>query len=180
MRQLTCDPNLEIRGDALLSLLQNLRAENVAPYLGQFNLTDIHTDAWYPTRDFLDLLNELDRASGHVLDYVAIGLSLAETAYMPPELEQAPFSEMLEGWDDHYQANHRNADIGHKVTKKISDRHYTITLGSIYPDDMEYGVVYGFAKRFLPPGTPFTVWYDEDIQRLDEGGEQTVIHVRWS
>jgi hypothetical protein len=46
------------------------------------------------------------------------------------------------------------------------------------PDDLEYGILYGFAKRFLA-GTQFTVWYDEDLPRMDQGGDQTVIHVKW-
>ncbi|MBN1566042.1 MAG: hypothetical protein JXA10_19540 [Anaerolineae bacterium] len=179
MRTLTCEPTSEVRGDVLLSLLTNLRADNMKPYLKQFSLDDIHANEWYPTKNFLDMLNELSRNPNLTPNYVAIGLNVPETAYMPPELENASFADVLEGWDNHYQSNHRHADIGHKIAEKVHDQHYKITMQSIYPDDMEYGVLYGFAKRFLPSGTQFTVWYDEDEPRMDQGGTQTVIHVSW-
>ena len=49
------------------------------------------------------------------------------------------------------------------------------------PDDMSYGLLYAYARRFLPPGTQFTVYYDPDIPARDYGGdrEETIIHIEW-
>ncbi|MBN2305528.1 MAG: hypothetical protein JXQ72_13680 [Anaerolineae bacterium] len=180
MRHLECDPNVEVRGETLLALIENINAENIAPYLRKHKLTHIQAGGWFPMRNFHNLLNDLVTEGNWGGNFVAIGMAIAETAYMPPELGQPSFVDMIEHWDDHYQSNHRNGDIGYKTAQKLADRHYELTLhGGLYPDDFEYGVLYGFAKRFLPPGTDFTVWYAEDVQRLDQGGEKTVIRVRW-
>jgi hypothetical protein len=34
-------------------------------------------------------------------------------------------------------------------------------------------------RRLAPPGTQFTIYYDDDILRRDLGGDVTVIHVEW-
>ncbi len=179
MRKLTCDPEAEIRGSAAISLVDNLRAEEITPFLQQFGFEDVHADAWYSANTFLELLNELGQKENLSPNYVAIGMRAAETAYMPPELENSSLSEILLGWNEHYHANHRGADIGNKITSKVDDQHYQISMDSIYPDDLEYGMLYGFARRFLPQGTHFTVWYDKDVRRMDEGGDRTIIHISW-
>jgi hypothetical protein len=180
MRRLTCDPNVEVRGEVLLSLLQNIRAKDIEQYVKVYGLTDVQAGHWYRIQPFLDLLNDLAFKENQTPNFVSIGITIAETAYMPPEMSQMPFGELLLHWDDHYQGNHRHGDIGYKSTEKIDDRHYQITLhGGLYPDDFEYGVLYGFGKRFLPQGTYFIVLYDDTVQHLDEGGEKTVLDIQW-
>jgi hypothetical protein len=51
----------------------------------------------------------------------------------------------------------------------------------VYPDDMSYGILYGYARRFLPPGTKFKVYYDPDVLPRDQGGSEnyTIIHISW-
>ncbi|MBN1428793.1 MAG: hypothetical protein JXB07_10440 [Anaerolineae bacterium] len=179
MRHLTCEPNVEIRGEVLLSLLQNIRASEIEKYVEKYGLTDVKAKHWYRIQPFLDLLNELASIENRTPNFVAIGITIAETAYMPPEMSQMPFGELLMHWDDHYQNNHRLGDIGYKSTEKINDRHYQVTLhGGLYPDDFEYGVLYGFGKRFLKDA-PFVVSYDDTVQRLDKGGKKTVLDIQW-
>jgi hypothetical protein len=129
---------------------------------------------------FLDFLNTLHQNTNLIDNLVAIGISIADNALMPGELENFTFEQFIRFWDQHYQANFRNGDVGHKTTTKVGDEHYKIVLDqNILPDDLEYEVLYGFAKRFLPPHTHFTVWYDEDVPSRDQGGEQTIIHISW-
>jgi hypothetical protein len=180
MRHLTCEPNVEIRGDVLLSLLLNIRAKDIEQYVEKYGLTDVKAGNWYKIQPFLDLLNQLAFIDEQTLNFVAIGITIAETAYMPPEMSQMSFGELLMHWDDHYQGNHRYGNIGHKSTEKVNDKHYRVTLhGGLYPDDFEYGVIYGFGKRFLPKGIHFFVRYDDTVQRLDKGGEKTILDVQW-
>ncbi len=179
MRKLTCEPGTEISGATLLSLVENLVADQIAPHLSKYQLVNIHPEGWYLLQNLLDLLNDL-YSSRSVPSFVAIGMSIADVALMPDSLSQPTFEQMLEGWNNHYQINHRYGNIGRKIAQKIDEKHYTLTLdGGVYPDDLEYGVVYGFAKRFLPAGTRFTVQYDKDVKRLDQGGTKTVIDVQW-
>jgi hypothetical protein len=180
MRNLTCDPAIEVRGEVLFSLLQNIRARDIEQYVRKYGLTDIQAEHWYRMQPFLNLLNDLAFNANQTPNFVAIGTTISETAYMPPEMNDLPFEEILYHWNDHYQSNHRNGEIGYKSAEKIDDKHYQITLhGGLYPDDFEYGVLYGFGRRFLPKGTYFIVQYDNNVQRLDEGGEETVLTIQW-
>lgn len=180
MRTLTCDPNVEVRGEVMLSLLQNIQAKAIEEYVQRYGLTDVQEGYWYPIQPFLDLLNDLAANVNQTTNFVAIGMSVAATSVMPAELGQPSFEELVLHWDDHYQGNHRKGDIGYKTAEKLGDKHYKVTLhGGLYPDDFEYGVLYGFAQRFLPQGTDFIVEYDEDVQPLDSGGEKTVFIVEW-
>jgi hypothetical protein len=179
MRKLTCEPGTEVNGATVLSLIENMQSADIAPYLSKYKLENIQEDHWYPLENMQGLLNELHNRQ-MTPSFVAIGMSIAEVALMPPHLEHASLGELLENWNEHYQINHRYGNIGRKITEKIDEHHYKLTLdGGVYPDDFEYGVVYGFAKRFLPVGTKFTVWYEDGVKRLDQGGTQTVIHIIW-
>jgi hypothetical protein len=180
MRNLACEPGTEISGVAMLSLIENVRGDALIPLVKKHGLEDIDSARWYPAENYLDFLNDLVRHPDLMFNLVAIGMSIAEIGLMPPGLENATFPQMVEKWDQHYQANFRNGDVGNKTTVQVDRQHYKIVHNkTVIPDDFEYGVLYGFAKRFLPPGTQFTVWFDEDTPRMDEGGEQTIIHVQW-
>jgi hypothetical protein len=47
-----------------------------------------------------------------------------------------------------------------------------------YPDSYNYGILYGFAQRYLH-GRHFTVYFDPELPRREMGGASTVIHVVW-
>jgi hypothetical protein len=47
-----------------------------------------------------------------------------------------------------------------------------------YPDDLMYGMMYGFVRRLAPAGSGHIVAYDETITRKDQGGDYTVIHIQ--
>jgi len=87
--------------------------------------------------------------------------------------------DILMCWDDLYQMQHRGGDVGKIVIEKISETHYRSIQTTVYPDDLSYGVGHGFAKRWLPRGTHFTVEYDLNEPAMDRGGEQTIIHFKW-
>jgi hypothetical protein len=180
MRKFKVQPGTQVSGASILSTIKNLKSADMAPVVKKYGFEDVQSDQWYPLEDFHRCLHEVEQLPSASLNLVAIGMAAADYAHMPPELGVPTFPQMVEGWDEHYQANFRDGDVGHKTTVKVGPQHYKVVHeNTMMPDDLEYGVMYGFAKRFLPPGTQFTVWYDEDIPRLDEGGDQTVIHVNW-
>ncbi len=74
----------------------------------------------------------------------------------------------------------RNGDVGHVITQKITDTSYRIIQQNVFPDDLCYGLAYGFARAHLPLGTNFRVWYEDYDHRIDNGdSDQTVICVSW-
>lgn len=179
MRHLTCDPNAMAIGQTMLAYLDNLAGENIKPILEKHNLTTIKPDEWYPLQPFLDVLNDLSNQSDMSSNYVAIGMATVENMIIPPEVESLTLAQVLEGWDDLYQIQHRGGDVGKVIVEKVTDTHYQTHLQHVYPDDMTYGVAYGLARRWLPKGTPFTVKYDETVKRRDLGGEDTILHIIW-
>lgn len=180
MRQLTCDPNVEVIGAAMLSILENLRVEETRPLLEKYNLTAIEPQQWYPAQRWLSAMNEMASAPDVTSNFVAIGMEVAENVILPPELENATLPQILGRWNDIYQMQHRGGDIGHVAVEAVDDQQFRTIHRHIYPDDMVYGLAYGWCRRFLPPGTPFAVQYEELDNRMDQGNnDQTVVLVTW-
>jgi hypothetical protein len=178
MQKLQCPPGTEISGEGILSLVQNVRASEIQPILKKHNLGELNHTTWYPAQAYLDVLTDI--RSSFYMNLVAVGMAVGENTTLPPQLHDASLGDILGSVDAHYQMHHRGT-IGHAITEKVSDNHYKVTIhkGWLYPDDLEYGVLYGFAKRFLPRGTNFVVSYDPDVKRIDDGGDRTVIHIKW-
>ncbi len=173
------DPNTEIIGYNVLSFIQNVQAEEIKPILAQSGLDQIEPEAWYPQQKWLDVLTTLSGRSSAMFNFVAIGTAIAETAFLPPEVERMSFEQVIFAINDFYQMQHRNGDAGEIKVDKAAENHIILHVRVPYPDDLEYGTAYGFARRFLPPKTHFTVRYDEDCVRCEQGGEETVIHIAW-
>lgn len=180
MARMLCSPSTEVIGQAMLSYIDNLQAEVMRPLMEKYHLVDIQRDQWYPLLPWLHCINELAHLPSFSSNMVAVGLKVVEYAVTPPEMQDATLAQMLEGWNIHFHANHRNGDVGQITTIKIDDTHYKTIHEHIYPDDMNYGLAFGFARTLLPKDARFTVWYEDPIYRLDYGGaDKTVIHVKW-
>ena len=181
MRKFTCDPEAEISGAALLGNSESLQSSEMDALAAEFGLRDLRDDEWYSLQNALNFWNELSTRPNLMSNLVATGMAVAKTALVPSELTDAAFEEWVKGWDSHYQANFRNADVGTRTVIQVSPNHYKIVLdGTVMPDDLEYGVLYGFAKELLPQDVDFNVWYDEDELRMDLGGDRTILHVEWA
>lgn len=179
MHKLHCDPETEVIGGTMLSIINNLQAKQIQPYLDKHGIGEIDPEKWYPAQRWLDVMNDLMESPEVSNAFVAIGMQVAERVRMPPELENAPLPVVLDHWDDVYKMQHRGGNVGGIEIEKISDTHYKSYHRILYPDDMTYGVAYGWAKRFLPEGTQFIVKYDDEELTMAEGGDATVIHIIW-
>ena len=173
------DPATEVIGQNLLAFIQNVQQENIKPLLEKHGLAQINPEAWYPLQKWLTLLSELSEESDAMFNMVAIGTAISETAVLPPEVEQLTFVQIMFGINDFYQMQHRAGDAGEIITEQINDTHIKLTVRVPYPDDLEYGTAYGFARRFLPAHASFTVYYQQDHKHHDAGGENTIIHIEW-
>ncbi|MGB1288200.1 MAG: hypothetical protein ACPG7F_16805 [Aggregatilineales bacterium] len=180
MRIYTVAPEVEVNGQSMLAFINNVQQHDIQPLLEAHNLTEVDADVWYPLQNWLDVLNDLNKRSNTTFNFVAVGLGIAKYTFLPPEVEKMPFADVMANINGIYQGNHRGGYSGEIQYEKVNDTHIIFTLiDCVYPDDLEYGVAYGFAKRLLPLGKPFEVTYDENVERLDRGGDLTVIHVKW-
>lgn len=177
----TCNPELQLLGQSARALIENINNDAVRPYLAQHDLNNIVPDGWYAMQDILNVFNALQEQNSAMADFVAIGMKAAELSPLPPELERMTFAQfMLLYAEKVYPARHRGSDPGIFAVDIVADNALTITLANVYPDDVMYGLVYGFARRFLArEDVDFIVEYDLEQPRCDEGGAQTLIHVTW-
>ena len=95
MRKLTVAPEVEVIGAVMLSIVNNVRADEIRPLLEKYDLTDIDPQQWYPAHRWLSVMNELAESDGFTSNYVAIGMKVAENVVLPPQLQGAPLSKII-------------------------------------------------------------------------------------
>jgi len=176
------DPKAEVNGYSLLGFFQCLRREEIRPFLDAYGLDELDPDKWYPVQDWLDVLNHVaeERPGQAIFDFVAVGMKVAETTRFPPEFDTLPLTEIFRIGNEDFRTNqHRGGDVGEIVLEVIGPKHVIQKVRTAYPDDFWYGIFYGICRRYLLPGTQFTLYYDEDTPRRDHGGEWTLIHIMW-
>ncbi len=181
MRTLTCPPEAETLGVNFHAFTENLHGEFTRPIMEKHKVADVEPFGWYPAVNLLNALNEIAANPNVVFNMVAIGMKIGENTPLPPEMENPALEDVLMVWDDMYQSLHRNGDMGGIKCEKLGEKHYSTAHTNPYPDDMSYGILYAYAKRFLPEGTHFTVSYDPESPARDYGGtsDATIINIRW-
>lgn len=168
-------PDAEVLGGAINGFIDAVNRDNITPHLEKLGMTNIQNDKWYPKQLYLDLWNSILNSNQSAMhDLVSIGMTIARTAW-PPEADQQSFDELVESWAAAFDFVNRGKDRGYVRGEKLNDKQYVVRCCTPDPDDLNYGVVYGFCRRFMPKGTQYTVAYDPSVTRRDQGGEETVI-----
>lgn len=103
-----------------------------------------------------------DSKSGTMFDFVSIGMKEAEQAIVPPQFESLPLLDILQSVGQVFKLNNRGTDPGEVRCETITDKHVKIILRVTTPDNVWYGIFYGFVRRFAPKGTRFTLRYDPE------------------
>ena len=160
-------------GIITMAFTASLRRENIQPILEKYGLHDLQPDQWYPMQVTVQLYHEL----ADMFDKVSWGIEIGKV--VTQQTQGAPYEEYVQHLSEVYHSVHRGEGIGDVIGKMAEPGHAIITTTTPYPDDLEYGVFYGIAKALLPPEARLLVYYDENVQRRDFGGERTVYHVQW-
>jgi hypothetical protein len=128
----------------------------------------------------LDVFSDIASQPGSSSNLVSIGMKIADTAPVPPQIQELPFKEIMMGFNDgSYLANNRGSDIGGIEKQVVDDKHIIMIDKTPYPDDFVYGAYYAMARRFLPQRTQYTVKFDEHSPRRENGGDATRVHIMW-
>lgn len=176
----TCDPNLEIGGHSAHSLLEGETRNHYLNILEKHGLSKINKDTWYPVQNLLGVINDINERRSAIIDFISIGLAAGDNSLLPPEVQNLSFRDFFLAYGETYQRIYRNGDPGEIQVEMVEDNHLEITLIDVpYPDDLMYGVLYGFACRFANDGEQFTLDYDDQHPRRDKGGDYTIIHLTW-
>jgi len=171
----------EIPGKILFELRDAVGADQILPFFEKHGMTNIDPNKWYPMQTMLNIYKDMSEAkSGTMFDFVSIGMQEATQAIVPPEFAAMPLLQILQGVGEVFKLNNRGTDFGSISIETLSDTHIKVTLRAVTPDDVWYGIFYGFVRRFAPQGTSFTVRYDQTLQpRRDMGGDVTVLDISW-
>ena len=175
-------PNIELAGSAAKSMVDNMASQHVEDLIEKHGLENIQLDDWIPLQPMCDFFNDVVEKGGSGQAFVAMGMKIAEQSEFPPEMrESLTLPMMLEGWDSHYQANHRGGTLPRVETVQKSDTSYELHLpeAHVYPYDLAYGMVYSFCKMLLPPDTNFSVTYDPDHTPYENWSDGVIIRVVW-
>jgi len=169
------DPNSEVSGAPMMGFIQCTMADSVLPALEHHHLDKIQPDGWYSFPEYLEVMRELS----YTEDLVSVGISMMDHVPWPPETYQMSFPDVLRSINAVYGFQHRG-DVGQGYLMEFQgERHVVITIANPYPDDLVYGCYWEIAKKFLPKGTKFKVYYDNAAPLRKEGGEETKIHIMW-
>lgn len=178
MRHFECDEDVKVLGISISAFLNNMKSEETRPYMERSGLYDIDPDKWYPGQSYADVINALAENTNQMENLVAVGIQIARQFELPPD-EELTFEQFLVTWDDLYRL-HFKGNVGSMTAEKLDDRHYRVINRTIWPDDLVYGVAYGFGRRLLPHGTNLKIQYETPTKRMDYGGHhETVMLVEW-
>lgn len=163
-------PNAEIRGGQIVAIRDAI-GEVAAPYFARAGLLEAQPEEWYDMTTYLNLIYEIVKNEPDVMfNLIALGIKVVEHAVLPPEIDSVEkgLRAMQRGW----QMNSRNAQEVIWEVQKLDDNQFVVTNSSPFPPDQEYGVLYGFVRRFSG-NRPFQVVYENLADREDEDNEFT-------
>jgi len=155
-------PNAEIRGGMIVAIQQALGAA-AAPYFARAGFVDVSPNGWYSLTNYLQVLYEIFEHEPNVMqNMVSLGMSTAEHAILPPEIDT--LEKGLKALEMGWSMNTRSAKPAIWSVQPIDDHNFICVNTSPFPIDQEYGVVYGFARRFAG-GRRCTVAYENLADR---------------
>lgn len=158
-------PDAQITGGSILAIKQAM-GDTAAPYFEAAGLVDLEPEKMYPFRLYLRVIEEIVKNEPNVTsNLVSIGMNVVETAPLPQEIDT--LEKALMGLQHTWEMNTIDANPVNWETEKRDEKTFICTNYSPFPKDMEYGVVYGFARRFSK-GERFTVEYEDLADREDE------------
>lgn len=172
------DTSAKVIGQVLFIFSRNMKASELQALLNKYNIREPNPTKWYFVNDILNLFQDIISQPEAMYNLVSIGMAVAEYALLPAEFTNMTADSFFLNVNQVYQMQHKG-NVGELTTLKIGDGHYKIEIVSPYPDDFWYGIMYGWAKRYVPVESQFTVRYDNAIIRRDLGGEKTVVEIEW-
>mgnify|MGYP000651318132 CR=1 FL=1 len=171
-------PDTEVIGQMVIDFEEAINSNNFLPILKKHGLENVKADEWYSGQAWLDVLNEVATEGRNLLSLVSIGMKQIDNVEWPPEFETMSLQDVFQSLNPVYQSYYRGTDTGEINFEKVTDKHFKLILRVFEPDDLWYGNVYQLMKTFNKTGKHFTVSYDDERVRRDNGGENTIIHVK--
>ena len=187
------NPDIEVNGESVLSVINGMGLAKVAGYsiLSDNGIVDPKPGQWYKQQSWLNAFKEISEKIGDAT-LQAIGKSIPESAKFPPEIES--IEKALFSIDIAYHMNHRlngkvlfdsatgimSEGIGHYKAEKKSETLITITCDNPYPDAFDLGIIDTMAKKF-PGGAAHFIKVHQltETGSRTKGNEASVFEISW-
>lgn len=146
---------IEVASDWFLPIVQSIETTGIDPasWLPTYGLANLY-QAWHPLRDWLRLLRAIRAENTRSLSLFKIGLHVPECIF---PIGSCGLEATLRSYAEFYTACHRGGEVGGYQIQASASNQLCILTTTPYPDEFEYGVLWGCARRCSSKCTPFTV-----------------------
>ncbi len=171
-------PDGEVLGAGISAIFNHRRRNEVLDSLVYHGADYLDPETWYPVDKFINIFTEWQTMPDTSTNIISVGMAMIYHLEWPGDTDRLDLTGRLAALGDLHSMYHRG-DVGGYATRVESLNHIVYTENTIWPDDMIYGFIYGAAQHFLPDGTRFTLMYDPQAPRQDQGGHSTILHLKW-
>jgi hypothetical protein len=174
------DPQTEVMGIGLLGFTRSIVHNNLAEILARYHLDHIDPQGWYPVQTLLDVFGEISSGMESSPIFISLGVAVSQVVLqsLTAEAKAVSLHQFFSGYDAFWKSRHRNGDMGYVNYERVSENQIIMRVRTPYPDDLIYGLIYGYARYFCPKDQTVSVAYDEHLPSRDTGAEETLIHIR--
>lgn len=169
----------EILGQFIVAYYDATNSDHFNHFFERNNLGRINPDEWYPLQDLLNVFNDMVDDRSDMMDFISIGMNMAENADLPSDFDSMDVPELMKQAGNIFMSAFRGSDVGEIGVELVSDNHVKVHYVTPFPDDVVYGTLYGFLRRYSDNSSSIKAYYDPNLTRRDQGGEVTVIHAEW-
>lgn len=135
----------ESLGLILQSFLVSIQRKEYQPVLDKYGITDFDPDAWYPMQLILEIFEAVQNSTNATQNLVSIGIKVVEVVDFKSRFPT--LIDLVENLPQLEQDLHRN-NPGYWEVKRVSPNCIEIMDRTVWPHDLEYGVLYGFTNLY--------------------------------
>jgi hypothetical protein len=173
-REYSCDPGLELTGNAVVALISSINCDNYLPILEEYHFQNIDPNSWYSLDKLLEILIRIGGNRSGMMDLVSIGMEAGARSNLPNAVLALSPHKFLEVYASVYPQRHRGGDPGWMRIEQGENNSSRIISNTPYPDDLFYGLMYGLLKRVVKPGEHVVMRYRT---RQDHCEPETIMEV---
>ncbi len=147
--------------------------------LNRYGLCRPEREKWYPLRNYLLALKELEEKTGSY-NLFLLGRKIVESVPFPSIRN---LYEALDLLDVVYHINHSGGNVGHYLLVHYSptSREASIECSGPYPDAFDYGILTALVRKYKPKDSLKDEEIFIDIYRevRSKGGSSTTFIIKW-
>lgn len=138
--------NAQSLGQLLEVFFLSIQLEEFRPVLRKYGVAhDFESDKWYPTALILEIFEEIQKAPNASANLVSIGMKVTEAIDFKSRFPT--FNDFMAALPQLEQEMH-HGNPGRFEVYQIDDETLEVVDRTIWPHDLEYGVLYGICRLY--------------------------------